>query len=288
MFEMRNYAQHCGEVPLQGQIHHAAAANRLDLSFDRDRLLADFSKWKNVKADLTSGPERIGVDVPVEEAMTGVTRLATKVAELDQPRFAACLDTIRKTTGSHPQNTNQRRAVFRTRPGTDDGGQPTMEMAFGPVVVVEDGATDGGETMEVPDFRDDRPATTTVRSTRSCQGPMNKVTHLPAETCTERATMSFLFPHQQGLALAFACEPHAVGLGRWLGKKFGGTYGGEAEKASVILQMAADQGTRVDEPHGAEFDQLLPAPNPPKAHNPFDPSTWGTSPQTTPTDKDPG
>src|ERR1035441_1881680 len=38
MFEMRNYAQHCGVVPVQAQIHQNASGNTLDLHFDRDQL----------------------------------------------------------------------------------------------------------------------------------------------------------------------------------------------------------------------------------------------------------
>lgn len=52
MFELRNYAQHCGQVPVQARIHQDAAESTLDLYFDRDELLREFGNWKLVKPAL--------------------------------------------------------------------------------------------------------------------------------------------------------------------------------------------------------------------------------------------
>ena len=50
MFELRNYAQHCGQVPVQARIHQDASGSTLDLYFDRDQLLRnlEIGSWSNL------------------------------------------------------------------------------------------------------------------------------------------------------------------------------------------------------------------------------------------------
>lgn len=282
MFEMRNYAQHCGEVPVQAQIRQDASGNTLDISFDRDQLLHDFENWKRVRPDLKAGPYHIAVDSPIEEAMAAVIRLAQAVAAIDQPRFAALIETVREIMGPLLGDPSRRPTIFKLTPSVDASGTARMGMQIAPVMVVQPGPAESEPAcLEVPDFRAHRPTLTTERSTRNCQGPINKVTHLPAETCIERATTAFFFPHQEGVAFLFGCDGHAISLGLWAGKKFGGCWGGEAEKAEVTMEMAAMTFARIDEPHGAEYDTLIPVSGAPKVHlpfaNPSSPSTAGTS-----------
>lgn len=270
MFEMRNYAQHCGTVPVRAQVHQDASGNTLDLHFERDGLLRDFKNWKRVKADLEAAPEHIAIDAPIEEAMAGVTRLAQVVAAIDQPRFAASIETVTEIMGPPLDDPNRRKTIFKmTQPSTDSSGQQ-MKMQFAPAMEVQPGPGDQEPaSVEVPDFSSHRPTLTTEKSTRQCQGPLNKVTHLPAETCTDRATTAFFFPHQEGVAFLFGCDQHALALGQWAGKKFGGCFGGEAEKADVTMKMAATTFARIDEPHGAEYDKLIPVPGAPQVQFPF-------------------
>ncbi len=277
MFELRNYAQHCGEVPVQAQIRQDAAGNSLDLHFDRDELLRQFGNWKRVKPDLESGPEHIGLDTPIEETMVAVTRLAQKVAELDMPRFTQSIQAIQEVVGPPLEDPNHRPTIFRMRPTVDDSGEEVMKIDIAPVFLVQQATTDADTgAVEMPDFRAHRPRLTTEKSTRRCQGPLNKVTHLPAETCTERATMSFYFPHQEGIAFLFACDQHALALGQWAGKRFGGCFGGAAEKTQVAMEMAAKTFARIDEPHGADYDKLVPVPGAPATQSLFSPpSTTG-------------
>lgn len=271
MFEMRNYAQHCGELPVIGQIHQDASGNTLDLHFDRDQLLRDFGKWKLVKPDLEAGPEHIPLDTPIEEAMVAVTRLAQAVAAIDQPRFAASIETVQAVMGPPLADPNRRPAIFRMVPSsTGASGAQEMKLQFAPAMLVQSIPTGSGETsFEVPDFKEHRPMLSTDTSTRRCQGPINKVTHLPSERCPARATMAFFFPHQEGIAFLFGCDQHALALGQWAGKRFGGCWGGEAEKADVTMKMAAQSFARIDEPHGAEYDTLVPVPGPPKIEFPI-------------------
>jgi hypothetical protein len=271
MFEMRNYAQHCGVVPVQAQIHQNASGNTLDLHFDRDQLLRDFGKWKRVKPDLEAGPEHIAIDSPIEEAMEAVTRLAQAVATIDQPRFSTSIETVKEIMGPPLDDPNRRKTIFKmTPPSTDASGAQQMKMQFAPAMEVQPGPADAEPaSVDVPDFTSHRPTLTTKKSTRECQGPLNKVTHLPAESCTERATTAFFFPHQEGVAFLFGCDEHALALGQWAGKKFGGCFGGEAEKAEVTMKMASTTFARIDEPHGAEYDKLIPVPGAPKVQFPF-------------------
>jgi len=264
MFELRNYAQHCGEVPVQAQIRIDSAGSTLDLHFDRDELLSKFGNWKKVKADLESGPEHIGIDTPIEETMAAVTKLAQAVAAIDMPKFKSSIEQVQDVLGPPPEDTNLRTVIFRMRTSTDDSGAEVMKMDLDPILLVQQTSADEeAAKVEVPDFSSHRPPMTTDKSTRRCQGPLNKVTHLPSESCQEIAAMSFYFPHQAGLAFLFACDQHALSLGQWAGKRFGGCFGGEAEKAETVRRMAAERSIRIDEPHGSEYDRLIRVPGAP-------------------------
>jgi hypothetical protein len=232
MFEMRNYAQQCGVVPVQAQIHQNASGTTLDLYFDRDQLLREFGNWKRVKPDLEAGPQHIAIDSPIEEAMAAVTRLAQAVATIDEPRFATSIETIKEIMGPPLDDPNRRKTIFKMAPPSADASwAQQMRMLFAPAMEVQPGPADAEPAiMDVPDFTSHRPALTTEYSTRECQGPLNKVTHLPAESCTERATMALFFPHQEGVAFLFGCHEHALALGQWAGKKFGDASGGRPRR----------------------------------------------------------
>ena len=108
----------------------------------------------------------------------------------------------------------------------------------------------------------------------SCQGPVDRVTHLPAESCDERANMSFYFTHQEGIAFIFGCDRHALHLARWAGRRFGGCFGAEIPKVRLAMEQAQKAGNRVDTPHGEEFTSLIPVPGAPTTS-----SLFGNPPQ---------
>ena len=270
MFELRNYAQHCGEVPIRAEVQQNLSGSSLDLYFDRDELLREFKKWKQVKKDLQMGTERIGLDTPIEETMRAVTRLAQDVATIDMPKFTRSVERVKEILGRAPEQTDRRTTILRMRFVNDDSGGQVMKMDVAPVLLVQPSPADQQRvTVEVPDFSSHRPLMTTERSSRRCQGPLNKVTTLPSESCQETATMSLYFPHQEGAAFLFACDQHALSLGQWAGKRFGGCFGGEAEKADVVMRLAAQLYARVDEPHGAEYENLIPVPGAPQTQSLF-------------------
>jgi hypothetical protein len=53
------------------------------------------------------------------------------------------------------------------------------------------------------------------------------------------------------------------------GQEVWGCFGGEAEKADVTMKMAATTFARIDEPHGAEYDKLIPVPGAPRVQFPL-------------------
>lgn len=61
-YNLRNYAQHVGMPPLHFSLEDQAEVEgvRIILEFDRDELLATYSKWsRDAKIDLQSGPEKL-------------------------------------------------------------------------------------------------------------------------------------------------------------------------------------------------------------------------------------
>ena len=283
MFELRNYAQHCGEVPVRAEVNQNISGSSLDLYFDRDELLREFENWKQVTKDLQLGAERIGLDSPVEETMSAVTRLAQDVANIDNPKFTKSIERVKEILGPAPEETDRRTTIFRMRLVVDDSGTQVMKMDVAPVLLVQPSPSgQRGVEVEVPPFSSHRPTMTTERSTRRCQGPLNKVTTLPAESCQKTATMSFYFPHQEGVAFLFSCDQHALSLGQWAGKRFGGCFGGEAEKADVAMRLAAQSFARIDEPHGAEYELLIPIPGAPQTQSLFNAPVTNGEPEDSP------
>lgn len=270
MFELRNFAQHCGEVPVHAEVHLDMTASTLNLYFDRDELLSEFDNWKQVKRDLKTGPARFGIDTPIEETMVAVTRLAQEVVNIDLPKFKESIDRIQEILGSEPQHPDQRPTIFRTRIETDEAGLEVMKMDLATVLDVRLGHShDQATNLDVPDFSSHRPTMSTDKAVRRCQGPLNKVTRMPSESCSENATTSFYFPHQEGLAFLFACEGHALSLGQWAGKRFGGCFGGDVDKTDIAMQMAAKSFSRIDTPHSAEYGSLIPIPGAPQVQSFF-------------------
>jgi hypothetical protein len=87
--------------------------------------------------------------------------------------------------------------------------------------------------------------------------------------------MSFYFPHQAGIAFIFGCDLHALRLARWAGRRFGGCFGAEILKVRLAMEQAQRASTRVDTPHGDEFNSLIPVPGAPTTS-----SLFGNPPQT--------
>jgi hypothetical protein len=267
--ELRNYAQHCGQVPIQGSVHVSREAREVELYFDREELLTKYGKWKQVKRDLRSGPEHLLLDDHIEAAMASIVELAKVVAEIDKPRIDVCVGTINQTVGPPPEDSRQRSAIFRVRkPG--GGGPGSVSVEILPVVTVGTAAAGPDVAVkELPDFRKDRPRLRAERRDYSCQGPIDRVTDLPAETCGEKASTGFYFPHQEGVAFIFACDRHALALGRWAGRRFGGCFGGEVSKVPFAMELASNAFARVDTPHGDDFTSLVPVPGAPTTSSLF-------------------
>lgn len=276
--ELRNYALHCGQVPIQGSVHVSRSGREVELFFDRDEQLAKFDNWKRVKRDLLDGPEHIPLDDHLEAAMSSIVDLARVVAEIDQPRLVACAATVNEIAGPPPTGPGQRPAIFRWRKLDASGSALKIELL--PVFTVStSGAEPEPASQDALDFRKDRPVLKTESGDFPCQGPIDRVTDLPAETCDERASMSFYFPHQEGIAFIFGCDRHALHLARWAGKRFGGCFGAEILKVRVAMEQAQRTATRVDTPHGEEFTSLIPVPGAPTTSSLFDnPSQMGAEP----------
>lgn len=267
--QLRHYAQHCGMVPVQGQIHIDGTGRNLELYFDRDELLAKFTNWKKVKSDLIAGPARLNPDDHIEAAMTAIMGLVSTVREIDQQRFERSTQVMREVVGPPPEDPGHRPVIFRVKRLDLHAGAIAMETL--PVMLpnVQRDRRGANRGVPIPDFRAERPALQVDRQDYSCQGPMNRVTHLPLETCTARATTLFFFPHQEGVAFVFGCDKHALALGRWAGQRFGGCFGDSVFKAPRLMEQASNRVARVDLPHGEDFDQLLPVPNPPQVQSPL-------------------
>lgn len=271
--ELRNYAQHCGQVPIQASVHVSRGGREVELYFDRDELLAKFDNWKRVKQDLLDGPEHISLDDHLEAAMSSLVGLARVVAEIDQPRLAACAATVNGIVGPPPVGPDQRPAIFRMRKLDPAGTSIKIDLL--PVFTVSAaGAQPEPESPDSLDFRKDRPVLKTESSDYQCQGPIDRVTDLPADSCDERASMSFYFPHQEGIAFIFGCDRHALHLARWAGRRFGGCFGAEILKVRLAMEQAQKTATRVDTPHGEEFTSLIPVPGAPTTS-----SLFGSPPQ---------
>jgi hypothetical protein len=266
--ELRNYAQHCGQVPIQGSVHVSRSGREVELYFDRDELLAKFHNWKRVKQDLLDGPAHIPLDDSLEAAMSSIVDLARIVTEIEQPRLALCAATIEKTVGPPPLGTRQRPAIFRMRKLDAKGSTVTFDVL--PVFRVASMAAESDPIFQVaPDFREDRPQLRAERCDFSCQGPIDRVTDLPAETCDEKASTGFYFPHQEGIAFLFGCDRHALAIGGWAGRRFGGCFGGEVAKVPLAMDLARKTFARVDTPHGEEVASLIPVPGAPTTSSLF-------------------
>jgi hypothetical protein len=110
-------------------------------------------------------------------------------------------------------------------------------------------------------------------ATFACIGPVNPGTNLPGETCGKEASKYLWFPHRDGLAFMFACDDHAMSLGSWAGRRFGGCFTDKIDKAAGFMREAATK-VRVDTPHADQFATIVRAP---KAPN-FESGGRGTSP----------
>lgn len=271
--QLRHYAQHCGMVPIQGSVTVDRAGAHVELFFDRDELLQlqEFSGWKQVKADLVQGPPRVNLDDHIEAAMNAVVELGRVVAKLDEPLVKRRADAIRETVGPRPEQPNRRTMLMRLRTEIVDGVVRAKVDMFPAALVNEPGDSAPDPVDVSPDFRAERPELDIPQADFTCMGPMDRFTYLPAETCSLKATRAFCFPHQEGIAFIFACDQHAMSIGEWAGRKFGGCFGGDVTTAPSAMAMAARSFARVDIPHGAEFESLVAVPNPPRVTSLFRP-----------------
>jgi len=262
MMQLRNYAQHCGAVPIHGHAVHTSTGRSFELCFERDELLASFDGWKTVKVDLARSTDSLPVDDLLEQAMTGVLELVTAIREIDQPRYEACQRAISDMVAASPQGNGRQPAIFRMRLDPEAADGETMKLETVPVAVVNRATSGPSSTGTARDFRAERPAFERRRLIYQCQGPLDKVTQLPRETCGTTATSSFFFPHQHGIAFLFGCDIHALSLGQWAGRKFGGSFGGEVAKAALVIEQAEGRGVAIHFPHGEEYATLLPVATP--------------------------
>jgi hypothetical protein len=95
-----------------------------------------------------------------------------------------------------------------------------------------------------------------------CQGPIGP-TSLPANLCAKRARHAFYFPHTSGCAFVFACDLHGIELGRWTGRRFGGSYGIQVEELAEVIEKAKQRFDNVEFPDSRELEMLIPVPHPP-------------------------
>jgi hypothetical protein len=208
-----------------------------------------------------AAPAQIDLDDHLESAMAEIIRLGQAIADIDVPRVKQSAEFVNRIVGPAPADSRCRSAIARVHVETVDGRR-RGHMEMKPVVRVS--VTDvAAARPDIQDFRAERPTLDVTVREYDCMGPMNKVTHLPDETCQKHATRSFYFPHQQGLAFLFACDEHAISLGEWAGRKFGGCFGGDVAGAPRAMKLAAQRGAQVDLPHDEEFERLVPVPNPP-------------------------
>src|SRR5579863_5309356 len=93
-----------------------------------------------------------------------------------------------------------------------------------------------------------------------CIGPIDPVADLPAETCGEAAIKFLFFPHRDGVAFMYCCDRHLESVSRWAGTRFGGCFaGGPIAKGARTFADAEAECSRVDWPHGEEFNALVAA-----------------------------
>lgn len=104
-----------------------------------------------------------------------------------------------------------------------------------------------------------------AHNARRCQGPIVDPGDWPSETCDAIATHGFFFPHRGGVAFIFACPIHVLDVGGWGGRHFGGCFGDVVAKTPEVIRGYIERGTLLSFPHGHDYDQLVPVPNPPKA-----------------------
>ena len=277
VYQLRHYAQHCGMVPIQGSVTVDRAGTHVELFFDRDELLQEFSGWKQAKADLVQGPRRVKLDDHIEAAMDAVVELGRVVAKLDEPLVKRRAATIRETVGPKPEQPNRRTMFVRLCTEIVDGALRAKVDMFPASLVNEPGESASAPVDVSPDFRAERPELDIPQADFICMGPMDRVTYLPAETCSLKATRAFCFPHQEGIAFIFACDQHAISIGEWAGRKYGGCFGGDVTTAPSAMTMAVRSFARVDIPHGVEFESLVPVPNPPRVTSFFRPEPGTTS-----------
>ena len=139
-----------------------------------------------------------------------------------------------------------------------------------PAALVNELGDSASEPVDVsPDFRAERPELDIPQADFTCMGPMDRVTYLPAETCSLKATRAFYFPHQEGIAFIFACDQHAMSIGEWAGRKYGGCFGGMDDRPQRYGH--GGKKFRADIPHGPEFESLVAVPNPPRVTSLFRP-----------------
>jgi hypothetical protein len=173
---------------------------------------------------------------------------------------------MRRIVGPPPADPNQRNAIYRMTPFVNGQGVPAITLDLLTAVEITKTKATPAEVMKV-DFAVDRPKIR-IADSYSCQGPIDQVTDLPSERCGSEASTSFFFPHQDGVVFVFACAQHAMDLGRWTSRRFGGCWGGEVEKVPHLMEESAKTFPRIDTPHGEEFRKLVPVPGAPEVRMP--------------------
>jgi hypothetical protein len=268
MSKLRDYAQHVGRVPLQVNMNATRTSMSMRVFMDRNQLLDTFSNWRRqVRSDLESGPSTIDVEPHVEGTMQGILQLAQVVRDIDATDIDKALSVIRETVQPLPDGDGQRPMFIRYHAAENQDGSMKAELYPAFVASKAEGPPESDEPQF--DLSIGRPTFVREICRYSCQGAVDKIADLPSERCGEPATDMFMFAHRDGGAVVLGCPSHAIALGRWAGRRFGGCWGTEIAKLTATIEMAEASGFHISMPHKAEYSKLTPAPGAPRIVNPF-------------------
>lgn len=104
--KLRNYTQHVG-LPIHNmffstyfeQKERLSLKGHLKVSFNRDRLLSEFTKWGSVKGDLEKEEERFDLIPQLNEATRIIIELERNVVQLLKPGLTKSIENIKELIG---------------------------------------------------------------------------------------------------------------------------------------------------------------------------------------------
>ncbi|MET8923699.1 hypothetical protein ABZW26_15085 [Streptomyces sp. NPDC004623] len=116
-YKLRNYSQHCGNVPMTGKVHATLEADgsktkTVDLNFDPIELLAEFDAWGSiVKNELKTMSGEFPVEAVVDQAMTSCMIAHVKLFMAHKEAAAGFAHYI-LTLGASSENPKKRPTFF--------------------------------------------------------------------------------------------------------------------------------------------------------------------------------